>query len=471
MFRTIRISEGGLTMFERMKTGLTYALAVLFVLGTSCSTTSDREVATVGENRITVAHVVDVMSSGGYEESEKGAREALEYLIDFQLILLEARAQGLKELPEYDVRMKHARDQLLTRKLMEVEVYEKAIPTEEEIRQVYEERGGDREEVRIRHILVSVPPKATEEEEVEKRKNIEGLLERIRSGEDFATIAREHSDGPSAHRGGDLGFHSREGMDPDFEKAAFDLAVGEVTDIFRTRFGFHIAKMEERRMRLYDDFRDKLAEDMETSRRMTMSKEFMDAVEQRAQMRFDDEGIDRMIALFAEDTSGAMAREEAPILAVYMGGDWTGADFMEFYTLLPESLRVVPDDRNELKAAIAGKVSDAILVNEALGSGIDQREDFLAELAQLEEDILVQMFITHQLFAAEPGEDQLRALYESERERFPGEFEEERENVLGIYRDRMEEGGLENLTEPLREKYSVVIIDDNLQYVPRALRG
>lgn len=458
-------------MFERTGTCFALLLPVLFVLGPSCSTMNDREVATVGENRITVGHVVDVMSSGGYEESEEGAREALNYLIDFQLILLEAKAQGFGDSPEYDVRMKHARDQFLIRKLMEVEVYEKAVPTEEEIRQAYEERGGDREEVRIRHIMASVPLKATAEEEAEKREKLEGLLERIQSGEDFATLAREHSDAPDARRGGDLGFHPREGMDPDFEKAAFDLGVGEVTDVFRTRFGFHIAKMEERRMRVYDDMRDKLAEAMETSRRMTMSKEFMDQVEQRAQMRFEDEGIDRMIALFAEDPTGAVVAEEAPVLAAFMGGEWTGADFMEHFTLLPESLRVVPDDRNELKAAIAGKVTDAILVNEALGYGIDQREDFLEELAHLEEDILVQIFITNRLFEATPGEDQLRAFYEGDRERFPGEFEEERENILSAYRDRMEEGGLENLTEPLREKYSVVIIDENLQYVPRALKG
>jgi hypothetical protein len=151
-------------MFNRIGVGKRLVLLPLVVLAISCSKNSDKEVAKVGESLITVANVVDVMSSGGYEESEQGAREALEYLIDFQLILMEAGTQGLEDSPEYLDQMKRANNQLLIRKLMEVGVYDKAVATEEDIRMAYEERGGDREEFRVRHILISVPPRATEEE-------------------------------------------------------------------------------------------------------------------------------------------------------------------------------------------------------------------------------------------------------------------------------------------------------------------
>jgi hypothetical protein len=428
-----------------------FTLIPLIVFSFSCSSNQDKEIARVGENIIRVANVVDVMSSGGYEESEKGAREALDYLVDFELILLEANEQGLGESEEYDLKMKLARDQLLVRKLIEVEVYDKAILSEEDI-------------------LAKVAPNASESEEAEKKAKIEELLERARAGEDFTELAKEYSEGPSAHRGGDLGFHPRESIDPDFEKVVFDLQVGEISDVFRTRYGYHIAKLEERRMRTFDDMKDKLKVSLETSKRSTLSREFMSSIEERANMRAVDEGIDRMIELFENDSTGAKVREEATVLAVFEGGEWTGSDYMDLYMMIPDSLRVVPKEREEVKNFIAGRVTDAILVNEAREVGIDQLDDYREELARLEEDVLVQLYITHKLFGAEPDEEQLLSMYDSNRDRFPGDFAEEREKVVRMYKDEMEEGGLENLTNPLKDKFPVTIIEENLHYIPDLLK-
>jgi len=458
-------------MHGRTPNVLGFTLISLIASIFSCSSNQDKEIARVGENIIKVANVVDVMSSGGYEESERGAREALRYLIDFELILLEAREQGLDESEEYDLKMKLARDQLLVRKLIEVEVYDKAKPSEEDLRKAYEERGGDREEIRARHILAKVSPSASESEEAEKRAKIEEALERARAGEDFAKLAREYSEGPSAHQGGDLGFHPRESIDPDFEKVVFELQVGEISEVFRTRYGYHIAKLEERRMRTFDDMKDKLEVSRETSNRLTLSREFMNSVEERANMEAVDEGIDRMIELFENDSTGTKVREEAPVLAVFEGGEWTGVDYMDLYMTMPDSMRVVPKDRGEVKNFIAGRVTDAILVNEARKAGIDRLEDYREELARLEEDVLVQLYITQRLFGAEPDEEELKSMYDGNRDRFPGDFAEERENVVKMYEEEMEEGGLENLTNPLKDKFQVTIIEENLHFIPSLLKG
>ena len=61
----------------------------------------------------------------------------------------------------------------------------------------------------------------------------------------FDEVAEEHSQAPSAPRGGDLGFFGRGKMVPAFEKVAFALKPGETSDIVETRFGFHIIKLEE----------------------------------------------------------------------------------------------------------------------------------------------------------------------------------------------------------------------------------
>lgn len=82
----------------------------------------------------------------------------------------------------------------------------------------------------------------------QNRAKAEEVLKRVRAGEDFAKLAQEFSgDDSNKEQGGDLGWFPRGKMHPDFEKAAFALKPGEVSDVVQTSFGFHIIKLEERK--------------------------------------------------------------------------------------------------------------------------------------------------------------------------------------------------------------------------------
>lgn len=96
------------------------------------------------------------------------------------------------------------------------------------------------------HILIAAPETSTAEEKQAARKEAEELLAKLRAGEDFAELAREHSDDPSASRGGDLGWFTEGRMVEPFDKAVFEKGEqGLVNQVVETSYGYHLIKITE----------------------------------------------------------------------------------------------------------------------------------------------------------------------------------------------------------------------------------
>jgi peptidyl-prolyl cis-trans isomerase C len=104
------------------------------------------------------------------------------------------------------------------------------------------------EQVRVRHILLTWKRLGTKDDRAAIREQMVPILERARSGEDFAALAQEYSDDRDTKRkGGDTGFFYRGQMVPAFEQVAFSLKPGEISDRVETPFGVHIIRLQERR--------------------------------------------------------------------------------------------------------------------------------------------------------------------------------------------------------------------------------
>ncbi len=143
------------------------------------------------------------------------------------------------------------RKQMGRMKLVQMKVSPKVKVSEEDLKSAYTQytklESGDAE-VHARHILVQVEPNAKPEQVEAARKKAEKLVEEARKpGVDFAELAKAKSEGPSAADGGDLGFFRRGVMVPAFERVAFALPEGGVSEPVRTQFGWHVLKVEERR--------------------------------------------------------------------------------------------------------------------------------------------------------------------------------------------------------------------------------
>ncbi len=136
-------------------------------------------------------------------------------------------------------------------KLVNLKVRSKVKIADEDLKAEYARWAHDEAneyEVHARHLLVQVPPKATPEQVEQGRLKATLLMEEARKpGTNFAELAKKKSEGPSAADGGDLGFFKRGVMVAEFEKAAFSLPVGGVSDPIRTKFGWHVLKVEEKK--------------------------------------------------------------------------------------------------------------------------------------------------------------------------------------------------------------------------------
>ena len=99
--------------------------------------------------------------------------------------------------------------------------------------------------VRLRHIFFRIPPGTDPKEKEAIRAKAEQVLGQAQAGEDFAELAKKHSDDSTASRGGDVGFLSRGGLLPALEEAAFALKKGEISTLVESPSGLHILKAEE----------------------------------------------------------------------------------------------------------------------------------------------------------------------------------------------------------------------------------
>ncbi|MDC0711241.1 peptidylprolyl isomerase [Stigmatella sp. ncwal1] len=278
-----------------MKTKLgVIAAAALLWGGTARAELVDRVAAVVNRDIITLSEVnqraaPELARLAGEKDARRRAdqraqilKQSLDVLIAEKLIESEIRELGMTVTPsEVDEAMADVRkqngveapeqfEQLLQRegytlksyreflgkqiargRLMQMKVGPKVKVSEEDLKAAYAQYSkleGGEAEVHARHILVSVDPKAPQEQVDAAQKKAQAIAEEARRpGMDFASLARARSEGPSAEDGGDLGFFRRGVMVPAFEKTAFALKEGEVSEPIRTNFGWHVLKVEERR--------------------------------------------------------------------------------------------------------------------------------------------------------------------------------------------------------------------------------
>lgn len=245
------------------------SMAVIVVgLGTACSESleqirdgrSDVVLAKVGDHEITRAELERELAQlppyvQGRVATPEGRREFLDNLLTRRALMLEAERMGLHEDPQITRQIADYRERLILQRLMADKLPERTELSEDDLRAYYQDNVAEYqvdEQVRLRQILIHTDSRSLEE----ARRLAQSLLEKVRAGADFETMAREHSDAPSARRGGDTGFLSRDRLSPTVADTAFELAPGQVSSLIEDDKGVSIVQVIERREAQEKNFED-----------------------------------------------------------------------------------------------------------------------------------------------------------------------------------------------------------------------
>jgi len=195
---------------------------------------------------------------------------------------LEEYGQSFDNVKE-DMRKGLARNQF-----MEAQWAGKINVTEEDAQKYYQENTKQfetPEQVRASHILIK--PKFTDpnadpnEAKAIARTKTEDLLKQLKDGADFAELAKTHSNCPSAPKGGDLGLFPRGQTTPAFENTAFELEIGQISEIVETEYGYHIIKVTEHKdasTTSFEQAKDDIIKQLTQTKQSEIAEEYIESL-------------------------------------------------------------------------------------------------------------------------------------------------------------------------------------------------
>ena len=219
------------------------ALALIWVMPLAQHAQESGTILTVGTEEVNAADFQHVFLKNNRDSviTEAALNEYMELFINFKLKVQAAEALGMDTIETFQRELAGYRTQLARPYLTNNDLLQDLV------KQAWERQ---QEEVRARHILVSCSAEASAADTLKAYKRALAMRKRVENGEDFQKVAQSKggSDDPSVRdNGGDLGWFSAFQMIYSFEDAAYNTPVGSLSEIVRTRYGYHVLEVTGRR--------------------------------------------------------------------------------------------------------------------------------------------------------------------------------------------------------------------------------
>ncbi len=328
----------------------------------------------------------------GVSEYER-KQDLVNKLIGEKVVLLEAYKEGIDNEVEQDTTFAKQKETILLNVLYKKEIVDKAKASESEIKDEYDKQ---KEEIHAAHILVETKDEA------------DSIYQQLKSGADFTQLAKEKSIDPSAkNNGGDLGFFKWGKMVPEFQEAAFQLKVGEISRPVQTKYGWHIIKLIEKRavaQSSYEDAKKLILPRLEQAKREQRVKEYFEELKKKVGFKINDQALDLILSKKVEvppdsqglrktgetiDASQFTSQELSMPLFTYQGGEVSVGNFVQQFNQMPQPYRPRLSDKERIgEIAFQTQVRD-LLLDVAKKDNLEKSDEFAKEWDALKEKEMI----------------------------------------------------------------------------------
>lgn len=308
------------------------------------------------------------------------------------------------------------------------------------------------------------------------------ILQRARNGEDFGELAKQFSQDPgSAPNGGDLGYFDRRRMVQEFDSAAFSLKKDEISDVIKTRFGYHIIKLTD--IKEYEPFekqKDKLKSEFKRSQQYKGEyNKYLEQVRDKLDFEIKDDGFAVLTAKFdSTKTIGSnntdsifTEQDKETIVATYDGGEIKIKDIIQQVTINKEFANNAAN-YNTLQSIVKNSAELPLLNVMAEKENVENNDDYLALLKEYEDGLLSFKVDQEELWSKiQITDPEMQSYYEANKEKYAykdGEetkyrdFSEVRSEISNILQQEKFKEMEKQYVENLKQKYPVVIKDEVL---------
>lgn len=299
----------------------------------------------ISSDQYTIAMMTTKEMNKGKQADERAmARTVVDQLVSRVILVQAAKAAGIKveeaavqasvakqkqqfgadgfakmladsRLTEKDI-LDMERDKQLVDRFIQQQLAGKATVTDEQARAYYDSHSKSFEhpdQVRVKTVFMRAQEGGAAGQDAAVRARVDAALARIKAGEDFAKVAGEVSEDPAKAHGGDLGWIRSGFFPPEVEGGFFHLPVGQVSGVLRSKLGYHIFKVEERRgpgMSTFDEVREPLRRFMQQKQDQDQVRKFIEERRATAKVEIVDPAL--KATLEAAPAAGGTALPMAP---------------------------------------------------------------------------------------------------------------------------------------------------------------
>ncbi|MEW5692002.1 MAG: peptidylprolyl isomerase [Candidatus Hydrogenedentota bacterium] len=272
---------------------IVYFLGVTFIMSCGKSEKSaqlkkieGKHVARVGDSVLPQAAFDYLNKQKGSELSEDDKNTIIENWTESALLAEEAKTRGFDKIDDYLWQMEQAKLNILTQLLIgSIKEKIKESITEDEIKKFYNEKPqffNKPGKVHARHILIPLERDAGIEQETKALEEIKRIREEaLAPGTDFKKLAEKYNSGVSKESGGDLGWFSKDEMIEPISKAAFSLKIGEISQIIKTQFGYHILQLLARDVQPLEEVSNEIKDELTKKKMETEVKNLIEELRKK----------------------------------------------------------------------------------------------------------------------------------------------------------------------------------------------